>query len=86
MVPSVPEMVEETSQGEELGEDEEVGLRAELLLRPLPEAPALPVLKAHLVVVKNIKTQQPQVLQGKKHPPRPRLWSPPGSAPLPKPS
>ena len=63
-MPSALEMVEEM-----LGEDEGVGPRADALLRPLPEAPASPLLKAHLVVIKKIKVQKPWAPQGEELPP-----------------
>lgn len=51
--------------GEEMsGEDKGVEPRAKLLPRPLPEAPAPPVLKALPVVIKKIKMQQVRALQG----------------------
>lgn len=46
-----------------------MGQRRELLLRPPPEAPALPILRASPAVVKKIKTQQPRVPQGEEQPP-----------------
>ena len=57
-------MVEEVS-----GEDEGLGSRANLLLRPLPEARASPVLKAHLVVITKIKTQHLRAPQREELPP-----------------
>lgn len=53
-------MVKETSGGDE---------GKELLQRPLPKAPAPPVLKACPVAVKKIKTQQLWVPQGEEQPP-----------------
>ena len=61
-VPSVLEMVEEMS-----GEDEGIGLRVNMLLRPPPKEPASPMLKACPVVIKKIKMQRPWAPSAEEH-------------------
>lgn len=79
-MPSAPETEEEMSGEEELGEDKGVGLRAELLLRPSPEAPAPPISKEGQVVVKKIKDTATMGSSGRGAA-SPRLWGTLCSAP-----
>lgn len=63
-----PEMVQETSEEEELGKGEGMVFRAVLLLVPI-ELPALPLSKSCPVVVKKVKMQRQWIPQEEMQPP-----------------